>query len=279
MTQEGLFDTVEHPTKTRSGPPVKQRVLITVKAAPNPSATYGETVCVAGVRLGAAGPAGWIRLYPINFRHLPDASAQFKKYDIVTVECRPANEPRVESWKPDMNPLTHEMSVPPWEKRRRLLDPLIEDSMCAIRKSAETDPSAQSLALVRPAEVLDFTVRLHPGWSKDEQRKIDQYVGQLELFSDQDKSPLEAPRFTGTYKWRCGDRECKTHEQRILDWEFVALQRKVSALGEAEAKDAIRRRFLDEVCAADRDIAFYVGNQAKRHQTFSILGVFWPPTR
>ena len=38
-------------------------VMITVKTYPNPSETYGETVCVAGVRLDRGAPE-WIRLYP-----------------------------------------------------------------------------------------------------------------------------------------------------------------------------------------------------------------------
>ena len=70
MTMDSLFgQTVEYPSEKPSGP-ARLRVLVTVKAAPNPSATHGETVCVAGVRLGDVGPTGWIRLYPINFRHL-----------------------------------------------------------------------------------------------------------------------------------------------------------------------------------------------------------------
>lgn len=107
MSQESLFgDTAKRPNaKPAASLPVKHRVLITVKAAPNPSATYGETVCIAGVVLGDLGPRDWIRLYPINFRHLPDKSAQFKKYDIVTVRCRPAGEPRFESWRPIMSTL------------------------------------------------------------------------------------------------------------------------------------------------------------------------------
>jgi hypothetical protein len=38
----------------------------------------------------------------------------------------------------------------------------------------------------------------------------------------------------------------------------------------------LRDRWLVEVCAANRDVAFYVGNQAKRPQVFSVLGVWWP---
>lgn len=39
--------------------------MITLKTYPNPSETYGETVCVAGVRLDRGRPE-WIRLYPAD---------------------------------------------------------------------------------------------------------------------------------------------------------------------------------------------------------------------
>lgn len=281
MTQESLFgETIEHPTeKPVAAGPAKHRVLITVKAAPNPSATYGETVCVAGIRLADTGPKDWIRLYPINFRHLPEASASFKKYDIVTVEARPAGEARLESWRPNMATLQVETHLPPWKKRRQLVDPMIDDSMCKIRTEAAADPRARSLALVRPAEILGFRLEPHPGWSKDEQGKIDAYVDQLELdvFEHaRDKTPLEAPRFKGYYKWRCGDPSCPTHEQSIIDWEFVALQRHLWNRSDADTKAAITTRFHQQLCDPETEVAFYVGNQAKRPQTFSILGVYYP---
>lgn len=276
---ETLFgDTVEHPTEKPTGPAL-QRVLITVKAAPNPSVAYGETVCVAGVRLGDFGPTGWIRLYPINFRHLPAATEAFKKYDVVTVDCQPAGEARLESWRPNMSTLHVETHLPPWKRRRELLEPLIEDSMCRLRAAAVVDARARSLALVRPTEILGFRLEQHPGWTKDEQAKIDAYVNQLELdiFEEgQDKTPLEAPRFRGLYKWRCADPSCGTHEQSIIDWEFVALQRHLWNRSDADAKAAIRKRFFEDICAPENDVAFYVGNQAKRPQTFSILGVYYP---
>lgn len=281
MKQESLFgETVEHPTEKPAGDgPVSHRVLITVKAAPNPSARYGETVCVAGIRLGDTGPNDWIRLYPINFRYLSDSSAAFRKYDIVTVECRPADEVRLESWRPNMSKLKVETHLSTWEKRRPLVDPMLDDSMCAIRRAAASDPRARSLALIRPAEILGFRLESHPGWSKDEQAKIDAYVNQLELEvfdAVPDKTPLEAPRFRGLYKWRCAETGCRGHENSIIDWEFVALQRQLRERSDIEAKTAIERRFFEEICAPEREVAFFVGNQAKRTQTFSILGVYYP---
>lgn len=280
MTEDSLFDSlVEHPAvKPPKGQRQTHRVLITVKAAPNPSTTYGETVCVAGIRLADAGPAGWIRLYPINFRHLPTDSAKFHKYDVVTVECRPAeNDSRIESWKPNIDSLTVQSQAKGWPKRRPLVDPLITGSMCRLRKDAIESATAPSLGLVRPADVSDLRIERHPGWTMGERAKIDQYVGQFDLLDDTDKTPLEAPRFIGTYRWRCQDPKCGGHNQMTLDWEFTALQRHLRHETEAAAIDKIRSKFLDEICGADRDVAFYVGNQAKRHQTWSILGAYWPP--
>jgi hypothetical protein len=38
-------------------------------------------------------------------------------------------------------------------------------------------------------------------------------------------------------------------------------------------------RFLDELCGAANELAFYVGNQAKRENVFSVLGVYYPKLR
>ncbi|WP_170140902.1 hypothetical protein [Allonocardiopsis opalescens] len=40
--------------------------------------------------------------------------------------------------------------------------------------------------------------------------------------------------------------------------------------------DAIRDRFFDQMCSAERDTVFFVGNQAKRTHVFSVLGIYYP---
>jgi hypothetical protein len=274
--QMGLFD----PTLTPAPKPPRivrrLRVLITVKAAPNPSVAYGETVCVAGVSVDLDDPS-WIRLYPINFRELGDA-ARFKKYDIVEVDAVPAsNDARSESWRPAMSTLSVMASLPPWTRRRPYLDPYIEDSMCRLNTAAYS-PEARSLAAVRVADVSDFVITPHPGWTPDEQKKIESYVSQLELFGSSDRTALEAPRFRGAFHWRCGETACNGHKQGLLDWEFVALQRRLAGTSDAEAREKLRERFLYGICGPGKDLAFYLGNQAKRHHVFSVLGAYYPPT-
>src|SRR3954447_10253024 len=96
--QQPLFGGLEQPDKKPTGrKATSMQVVITVKAAPNPSANHGETVCVAGLRV-EANRREWVRLYPVNFRDL-ESSLRFRKYDLVELDAVPAlNDPRRESW-------------------------------------------------------------------------------------------------------------------------------------------------------------------------------------
>lgn len=254
------------------------RVLITVKAAPNPSETYGETVCVAGLRVDPDHP-GWVRLYPVNFRELDDDS-KFRKYDVVSLLARPSpRDPRAESWRPQIDTLTVETHLPPWRRRREHVNDHVGGSMCGMIAAARSDPAARSLAAIRPRQVVALDIEPHGAWSADEQRKIDRYVGQLELpgTGHGPKTALEPPRFKGWYRYLCEERGCRQHRQGIYDWEWVALQRNLKGRSDQEAREALRKRFLDEICAQDRDLVFFVGNQQKRPQGFMVIGVFYPP--
>src|SRR5262249_1751838 len=139
-------------------------------------------------------------------------------------------------------------------------------------------PPAKSLGLVRPDVVLGLDVVPHPGWTPEEQRKIDSYADQLDLFGS-DRTALQAPRFKGRYRYRCDAAGCGGLAQGLLDWEFVALQRRLSGQTDELSAQAVREVFLDRMCGPARDVMFYVGNQAKHQHTFSVLGVYWPPRR
>jgi hypothetical protein len=150
--------------------------------------------------------------------------------------------------------------------------------MCQLNASARISASAKSLALIRPRKVTDLRIERHPGWTAEEEKKITNYVSQLDLLSEDraPKTPLEAPRFRGTYHYLCGEPTCRGHKQGVLDWEFVALQRTLSYLDDESLVRELRTKFLDMMCSPDKDTAFYVGNQAKRAHVFSVLGVYYP---
>ncbi|HEX3679326.1 MAG TPA: hypothetical protein VHU90_06375 [Galbitalea sp.] len=249
------------------------RVIVTVKAAPNPSDKYGETVCVAGVSADPARP-GWFRLYPINFRELGD-DASFRKYDVISVDAVPARQDaRAESWRPRMNTLRIDNHVAD-RHRREWIDPYVGlTTMCGLNRGATM--RSPSLGLIQPQKVTDLVITRHPGWTTAQQAKIDKYVGQLDLFGTEDRTALQAPRFIGTYHYVCAEPDCRGHRQGIIDWEFVALQRKLRDRDDQTATRLLRQKFLDQMCAPNRNVAFYVGNLAAHPTTFSVLGVYWP---
>ncbi|MER5645895.1 hypothetical protein [Streptosporangium sp. NPDC002524] len=253
----------------------RMRVLITVKAAPNPSESYGETVCVAALRLDLDQP-GWIRLYPVNFREL-DGDSQFRKYDVVTLEAKPtSHDPRAESWRPRADSFVVEKHLDGWSKRMPYLDDYIEGSMCDLIAAVRRHPAARSLAAIRPKEILALDIEPHPGWTPAEQQKIDRYVQQLGLFDSVPRTALQAPRFKAWYRYRCHSAGCNTHRQGIYDWELVALQRTVNGRDDTGVKQVIHEKFWDLMCASDRDTVFYVGNQQAHPQSFIVLGVVYP---
>jgi len=259
----------------RAGSAVTLRLLITVKAAPNPSARYGETVCVGALSVDP-GRRSWIRLYPIHFRDLDDDN-RFRKYDIVIVDALPAiQDKRPESWRPIVGTVRAEHHLSTGPARRGYLDPYVEDSMCRLIEQTREASDAPSIALIRARDISGLTITRHPGWTPEQQAKINGYLSQLDILDDHHRAPLQAPRFTGSYRYRCADPRCRGHRQSLLDWEFVALQRRFGALTDAEAASHLRTKFLDQLCSAERDVAFYVGNQAARPQAFSIGGVYAP---
>ncbi len=80
-----------------NGPWLEREALVAVKAYPNPSAKYFETVCIAAV----TREDGWVRLYPVGFRSLPE-ERRFKKYQLIRLRMQKQDhDHRPESYRPD----------------------------------------------------------------------------------------------------------------------------------------------------------------------------------
>jgi hypothetical protein len=256
-------------------------IMVTVKTYPNPSETYGETVCVAGVRLDRERPE-WIRLYPVKFRNA-DFDSQFKKYEIIRVNgtYHQSKDNRPESFRPRQDELVHVEQLDTssnWQRRRTNLDDLIGGTtMCELLdqnpKGGMSTPSP-SLGLIKPTDIEVSVVEGDP-WTADEQAKIDKASSE-DLFGTSLK-PLEPAPYAVRYKYRCAAAKCNGHDQKVLDWEAgQAGRRWLRDYGDAGGGDAMLKKWRDEMLASGNDIHFYVGNQNRRRRSFSILGVWYP---
>ena len=254
------------------------RVLITVKAAPQPSEKYGDTVCVAGIRMREDTGPEWIRLYPVPFRSMAELE-RFQKYELVDIRVTPSSDDfRSESYKPDRASLERLGTIPPWKGRHSYVSPLADRwTMCEILSALRSKKPYPSLAVVRPREVGDLAVEAHSGWTAAQQARIDRAANQLDLFDQSSRrpTPLEAPRFTARYHYLCMTPSCKGHRQSLIDWEASELVRRHHAHDSDEvAASALRARFFEEMAAPDRGPLFFVGNQARKPAGFTVLGVY-----
>lgn len=256
------------------------RMMVTVKAAPEPSRTYIDTVCVAGVRIDR-DPAEWIHLYPVPFRHL-STSHQFSKYDLIEVDTVPArHDSRAESRRPVWDSLEVVGHVEHRAARDRVLGTLPTRSMCDLIAGVQRDPDAQSLGLVSVRELRGFSLSKHPGWSAAQQGAIQSATAQPPLFGEPEKAarPLEPPRFTVKIRYRCEADACKGHEPSLLDFELAALQHRGRHRSDEALKAMILQKFRDEQFSDGLRTSLFVGNIADppKRRSFSALGVHHVP--
>jgi hypothetical protein len=251
----------------------KKRILVTVKAYPNPSRKYGETVCCAGVDLSNFQ---LIRLYPIPYRDL-DNNQKFKKYSIIDVDCFPPNDDkRPESFRVNSDSISVvtvlDTEKGTWTKRKEIVLKVPVKSLCQVYKDAEDKDL--SLGLIKP-ESVTFE------WSKQslsDQKSRESCYAQLSFF-DKRKDAIEEIPFNFYYKFRCsGVHDCPGHKLSIIDWEIGQAFRdwQIKYPTEKVQLEKIEQRWLDISNTEKKDVYFYVGNLKRFRTTFMVLGVFYP---
>jgi hypothetical protein len=249
-------------------------IVVTVKAYPSLSKTYGEVVCVAGIRTDLERPE-WVRLFPVAFRDLP-FTHRFHKYDVIRLEAaKHSRDPRPETYRPNVESIEVVGKLDTkkgWAKRRPYIEPLIVNSMCELRRRQQKDGT--SLGVIRPGKVLDLTIEDAPGtWDQSKQL----IANQPSLFFA-DKKGIEKIPHQVRYRYRCDETGCAGHHQMIIDWELAQSFRDWRKRYDAKTLlEKIRERWLDEMCRPDKETLFFVGNQHLQPTSFLVLGVFWPP--
>lgn len=250
--------------------PITKRVLITVKAPPNPSKKYQETNCCAGIDLDSGQ---LIRLYPIPFRLLDD-SKKFPKYTIISVSCqRPLRDKRIESYKVDQDSieiLNHLDTKNNWAKRKQIVLPTVSPSFCQIIQDTKLN---KSLGVFKPYNVQFSAKKLSLG----DQAKQEEPYRQYWLF-DRQLKPLEQIPFAFYYKFKCFNMpSCPGHTLSIHDWEITQAYRawRYKYPDQTLLLQKIEQKWID-ICNPEKDVYFFVGNMWQRPKHFMVLGVFYP---
>lgn len=252
----------------------KKQILITVKADPNPSKEYGETVCCAGIDLSNNQ---LIRLYPIPFRYLDD-KRKFRKYSIIEANCfRSDDDKRPESFMVNCDSIKIveflDTAKNGWNKRVDIFLRAPIKSMCQVFEDAENNNL--SLGIIKPYNV---TFGYTKKWLPDPQKR-EAYYSQYNLLQ-RHINAIEAVPFHFYYSFKCPDiNQCPGHDLPIVDWEINQAYRnwRKKCSNEKILLENITKRWLEISNPAKKDVYFYVGNRKLNKRTFMVLGVFWPP--
>ena len=251
-----------------------KRVLVTVKAYPQPSKAYRETVCVAGV----TDEGKWIRLFPVTFRSLAEG-AKFKTYAWITVQAwKTPRDPRPESYHIEPDSINVESIVAPgkdWMNRWDILRPLVSPSLEALRARQKQDKA--SLGLIKPREILDLVIEPaeEQKWSSADLEKL---LRQSLFDTEEQGHPLrllEKIPYRFAYRFLCDDPACTGHNLSIISWEVMESFRRWQTKYGEDWQRKFREKYWDFML--QRDLHFYVGNMASHPTSWLIIGLYYPP--
>ena len=234
-----------------------EQTIILVKAWPQPSQTYGETVCCAGVT-----PEGeWRRLFPIRFRHLEGAS-QFRRWDVVEYRPeRPRDDKRPESRRVH-EPSLRRLKEMPRGERAGFFDPLFRPSI------ADAAGRGESLTLIRPKSLRFKSKRKSDAEVAEEAERRARTLLQGSLF-DKELARIEPCPFNLSIAFEDAG---GPHEMVCGDWETAAAFFNLSRrYGEAGALDHLRTTYEQEYFR--RGVALALGTVKKRPSQWLLLGI------
>jgi len=230
-----------------------------------------ELVCTGGV----LEDGRFIRLYPIDYRYKPYAE-WYRKYQWIEIEIeKNAKDPRPESFRQTHGTRITVLGQPlpaggSWAERRRYVLARGVSTMCDLQTDSQ---KVRSLGIIKPRKVRDLVVENVAGEWPEKWKTLFQ---QQDLFGP-DRKPLEKVPYKFSYVYDCESPTCRGHKMMIEDWEVGQLYRAMRDKYESEsiAVDKVKQKLLDQMCAPDRDTYFYTGTVLK-HDTWILLGVFWP---
>jgi len=244
----------------------KRRACILVKAYPQPSQQYEETVCVAAV----TEDHRLLRLYPIRFRHLAP-NQRFGRFDWIEVEMtRASDDPRPESFRIKEDTLRILMpgeKLSP-EERVRLWKPCIAPSLTALED--EQRATQRSLGVIRPDEAsVRFKFQQLDRASEDDQDTARSVYVQQSLIEEPLK-PLPKPEYVFRYQFSCGGAQ---HTMQLHDWEVETTYHNYKRRYGSPEKALDKMVEYYERLAPAMNLHLIMGNMHKRPWQFIVIGV------
>jgi hypothetical protein len=252
--------------------PIKERLWILVKAYPQPSQKYQETVCCAGI----TGDGRLLRLYPISYRRLNN-DQQFDRFDYVEMAIWKSlsdRDKRPESFKVDESSITilRKSKSANSESKYHLWSPFISHSLESLKE--DQLKTMKSLGIIKPDNnSLKFLAKPIKKESIETQELAQSSYSQYSLF-EKNLNPLPPPEYVFYFKFLS---DGKPHEMQIHDWEVQAtyINYKKRYNGEIGALEMMKRFYSHDLLNSNPH--FIMGNMMRSPKQFMIIGVLRAP--
>ncbi|NUZ08936.1 hypothetical protein [Piscinibacter koreensis] len=247
--------------------PKPERAAILVKAFPQPSQKYEETVCCAGIT-----PDGeFVRLYPVRYRHLRPEQ-KFDRWDVIEYSAtRPPGDFRPESRHVDEESIrvVQRAAALDEQARVRLWSSHVSRSLVTLK--SENVATHKSLGVVRPdsGSVRFSARRLRSDSSED--RELRAAFQQVSLLDPGRLEPLLVEH-EFRYDFTC---DGISHSMKIHDWEVHA------------AHHAYKRRYGDRALSVlseeygqnipKRNLHLVMGTMKAHPRQFIVIGLLRSP--
>lgn len=266
-----------------SAPGATLECTIVVKAAPERSAKYGETVCTAAV----LDDGRLIRLYPVKIDEY--WKKDIKKYTRVKVDVIPSDEragrPESHKLQAGLDPLPSPLvgSPTPWPERMALVAKAVRpNGMRGLRDLQKQHGT--SLGIVKVRQLIDFriTASLDDVIEQADYRQSKQQTLTGEAIME--GSRVDKIKHVFRYKWRCTGSCCDDdaegqgfHYTTCEDWELFQAFREWRKTYGDRVVWALKNRFFD-CMAQSTDLHFAMGTPSdpKMQDSWMIVGLIYP---
>ncbi|MCP5444722.1 MAG: hypothetical protein H6968_16975 [Chromatiaceae bacterium] len=249
------------------GKHITRRIRILVKAFPQPSSKYEETVCCAGV---TEDTRELLRLYPIRYRRL-DKADRFDRFDQVEMTTTKAGDHRPESYHVDEDSihLLEKGSKLNARSKVELWKPFIAPSLKALMEENRT--SHKSLGIIRPdPDSLRFRIQQVKETDNADQKVTNLIFQQQISFLEEPLKPLKRPEYSFSYHYTC---DGHPHKHQIHDWEVQATlinyQRRYGS--EEKALEMMQQEYQENI--PKHNLHFIMGTMKAHPQTFIVIGL------
>lgn len=242
-----------------------KRILVLVKTYPQPSKSYQEVVCTAGI----TDEGKLIGIYPIKYRYL-EHGKQFEKFRWIEAKVKKnPSDARLESYKVDYDSIKLLTKIEPKnaEERFRWVLPCVSESMESIKESYSKNGT--SLGILTPKQVVKFHINKSPNeeWTDEEWNLLNQTT-----FGKNEVTPLEKIPYEFSFQYTCDNIACNSHKMKVTDWEMYQAYRNFRKY--ENPTEELRKKYLNIINNEKSNTYFVVGTVHKHPGKFIIIGVF-----